>query len=259
MSDEPTVEKNEGWDYRDSPDLPAKPDLAKLWPAPGEPLSVGLTEQQVADNFGAPGLDAEQRIEQAKAGREAAQWRAILEAPRAPSSRAMPADANYWGGTAALPAPGDTSTPQRIDVSTADLSGTNYTVKQVVALYQVSERTVMAKLRAGKVPGASKIPGANGELWALPVASVAQLWKVRTETPGVAAAEKPDPAETTELLRQLIATQSQMHAEIVALRSHIEELKQFTHRALPAASNSPGAGHDSDAPAGRRRWGKRKK
>lgn len=161
--------------------------------------------------------------------------------------------------TPALPAPGDTSTPQRIDVNTADLSGTNYTVKQVVALYQVSERTVMAKLRAGKVPGAAKVPGTNGEQWALPVATVAQLWKVRADQPGVAAPTQPDPTETNELLRQLIADHSQMRAEIAALRSEIADLEQLAHRALPAASNSHGAGHESDAPAGRRRWGKRKK
>ena len=151
---------------------------------------------------------------------------------------------------AALPKPGDTSTPQRIDVNTPDLTGDNLTVRSTVALYQVSERTVMAKLRAGKVPGAAKIPGANGELWALPVASVAQLWKVRTETPGVAAPTQPAEADQSQLLRELIA-------EVALLRNQIADLEQIAHRALPAAPANETT--STPAPAHRAQWWKRTK
>jgi hypothetical protein len=310
MSDDPTTEKNYGWDYRESPDLP--PSLPRTSPAPGKPSSVGLTDEQVADNFGTRS-EAEQRIERANGGQMTAeQWREILEAPRAPSSRATPVDefddwdefhasetephtlgpisnittielsqgiTESYGWThtpaelvrerelmnaenetapAALPAPGETSTPERTDVHAPDLSGANLTVKQVAQSYVISERTIMAKLKAGTVPGAQKVPGPNGEQWLIPTAAAAQLWKPRTDAPGVAAAAQPD---QSQLLREFIEKQSELHAElrteIAALRSQLIELKQITHRALTAApveemSSMP-------APAHRARWWKRTK
>jgi hypothetical protein len=163
------------------------------------------------------------------------------------------------GTPAALPKPGDTSTPQRIDVNSPDLTGTNYTVKQVVSLYRVSERTVMAKLRAGKVPGAAKVPGPNGEQWALPLATVAQLWELRTETPGISyRATETEQTALLELVHQLIAKQTEMVTEMAAMRSQLADLEQITNRALSAPAEND-AGLEPEPAPRRRRWGKRAK
>jgi hypothetical protein len=157
----------------------------------------------------------------------------------------------------ALPAPGDTSTPERTDVHTPDLSGSNLTVKQTAQTYIVSERTVMAKLKAGTVPGAKKVPGPNGEQWLIPAAAVAQIWKPRASTPGVEAAAKPEQPDQVQLLRELIDVQAELRAEIAALRNQITELEQLTHRALPVAAADEAT--SMPAPTERPRWWKRNK
>lgn len=220
----------EGWEDREDSDRLGKFDLAKF--------KLTVEEQARADELA--------RMRAAQANRST--WK-----------QSGPAEADSIE-LAALPAPGDTSTPERIDVHTPDLSGANLTVKQTVKAYAVSERTVMAKLKAGTVPGAQKVPGPNGEQWLIPTAAAAQLWKPRTDAPGVDAAAKPEQPDQSQLLREIIEKQLELHAEmrseIAALRSQIADLEQITHRALTAAPTDEAT--SMPAPNRRPRWWKRK-
>lgn len=98
-----------------------------------------------------------------------------------------------------LPAAGDTSTPER--TGAVDLSGSVLTIAEAVERYDVSRATLRRRLEEGALQGAHKVPGPQGETWAIPAAALVALGYVhRTTEPSTPAEPAPPAVAPAELL-----------------------------------------------------------
>ncbi len=132
---------------------------------------------------------------------------------------------------AALPAVGQTSTPER---GQADI-GTNLTLPEAATRLGWSLKTAYRKARAGQLDGAFKAVSATGEAWQVPVATVERLLadkntKQSKANPDAEAA-KALQIKVVELELELASVRAQAHE-----RGLVVEQLQSTMRALTVAT-----------------------
>lgn len=144
------------------------------------------------------------------------------------------ASGGQGGDQLALPAAGDTARAARS--STADL-GTVLTLPEVAARLGWSLKTVYRRVRAGELEGAHKLPAANGEQWAVPVATVERL---ASEQAAHRASANPDAVRVAELLQRVAELEAQLATERAVGQERARTIEQLagTVRALTAASES---------------------
>lgn len=150
-----------------------------------------------------------------------------------------------------------TSTPARPPEPSED--GDGFTITEAATAYGVSVSTVRRLLKAGKIPGARKIPGPKGEEYRIPADALGSLGYSMTTHPTATVIGARADAEVEDLRRRLAEAEARADRlalerdakarEVELLTGSVEDLRSAL-RKLPDAL--PPAPQDA-----RRRWWKR--
>jgi transcriptional regulator with XRE-family HTH domain len=153
-----------------------------------------------------------------------------------------------------LELPASTSAPARVPVTVETVEG--LTIAEAATAYGLSVSSIRRLLKAGKIPGAAKIPGAKGAEYRIPPASLESLgYSPKATQSGAILTAARASLEAEELARQVRELEASLGLErlkrelseererlkeqqIADLRSFNESLRMALEK-LPSAIDGP--------------------
>lgn len=140
--------------------------------------------------------------------------------------------------TEQTPELGPGSPPATFLVGEPDSSGTTLTITEAAQRLGVSVTTLRRRLKEGKVSGAHKAPGPDGEEWRIPVASIPEPSDNRTTTnvEDDLRRQLDNEKRARELAEALLDSERRGREELSRTVDVLREAIETLHRALPPVS-----------------------